>query len=286
MKFLLFFLFILKPIISENYTFFQTRDTLEEIREIINSKEKGVYLRFGDGDLFVMNGVRSDSHQISSRLLQKELQEAIRLRGNHVLKCLPLHHKDFGGFEEGMFPGNHECPSDTCKETLRLAKRYWKPIDKIYSPVALAFAAIEFQDLCIDFLLFLKKSNPFLLIGNKHIPIHLKNLLFGDNCNFIQTPESNAYQEIDAIEQSCNLLLSKNSDYKVIIISMGISGRALAKRLYNKHDNIFIFDFGSLMDALSEAWKFSPQTQKRAWIELTKFNCNDFLEKLSNNTLQ
>ena len=54
---------------------------------------------------------------------------------------------------------------------------------------------------------------------------------------------------------------------------MGCSGRVLQKRLYNNHDNIFVFDFGSLMDALC-GWN------TRAWIELTNFDKDKILEKI------
>ena len=32
-------------------TFYSTKETLDKIEEIISNKKKGVYLRFGDGDL-------------------------------------------------------------------------------------------------------------------------------------------------------------------------------------------------------------------------------------------
>jgi hypothetical protein len=263
-----------------SFEFYQTEATLSAIEHAIKNQQPGAYLRFGDGDLLVMNRVRSDSHQIYNDLLKNELQEAIQLTGPHIFKCLPLHIKEFGGFEEGMFPGNHESTPEICHHLLDLAKNYWNPIDKVYSPVVLAFAATQFPDRCLDFLLFLKNSNPLIFIGNQNIPNHLKTLLFGSQCNFIKTPEHNAYTEIDIIEYECNRILSSSTGYQVIITSMGISGRALQKRLYKNHNNIFLFDFGSLMDALSEAWIYSPYTQKRAWIDLTHFDSHQFLEKL------
>ena len=54
---------------------------------------------------------------------------------------------------------------------------------------------------------------------------------------------------------------------------MGCSGRALMKRLWNKFDKVFFFDFGSLLDALC-GWN------TRAWIELTNFEHKKFIEKL------
>ena len=54
---------------------------------------------------------------------------------------------------------------------------------------------------------------------------------------------------------------------------MGCSGRVLAKRLYNNVENIFLFDFGSLMDILC-GW------DTRAWISLNKNKVTHNVEKI------
>ena len=56
---------------------------------------------------------------------------------------------------------------------------------------------------------------------------------------------------------------------------MGCSGRALQKRLWNNLDNVFLFDFGSLMDAIC-GWP------TRQWIDLTHFDTKQFLHLLKN----
>ena len=55
---------------------------------------------------------------------------------------------------------------------------------------------------------------------------------------------------------------------------MGCAGRILQKRLWHKLDNVFLFDFGSLIDAIC-GWK------TRAWIKLTHFDSEAFIKKLS-----
>jgi len=275
------FLFFLLPITSIfGLQFHDTDATLSAIERTICSEQKGAYLRFGDGDILVMNGIRNDSHQTLNSKLQIELQEAIQLTGDNVFKTLPLYHKAFGGFEEGMFPGNHETSSEFCENMIHLAECYWHSIDKVYSHAALSFAATQYTDRCINFLITLKRAKPKILIGNKYIPRALIDLLFGTQCIFIPSPESNAYSYINDIENACNQILKEDSDYSIVVVAMGLSGRALEKRLYKNHDNLFLFDFGSLMDALIEAWKFSHNTEKRAWIELCQFDPVQFLDKL------
>jgi hypothetical protein len=54
---------------------------------------------------------------------------------------------------------------------------------------------------------------------------------------------------------------------------MGCSGRAMQKKIWDNHDNYFLFDFGSLMDALC-GW------ETRAWIEMSNFNREEFIKKI------
>ncbi len=64
-----------------------------------------------------------------------------------------------------------------------------------------------------------------------------------------------------------------DSEYSVVVTSMGCSGRAMQKKIWDNHDNYFLFDFGSLMDALC-GW------ETRAWIEMSNFNREEFIKKI------
>lgn len=254
--------------------FHGTEETLSKIVEIIDSKQKGAYLRFGDGDVNLALG-EHDALQTAKRELMIEMQEAFLINSPTVLKTLPLYCKEFNGYEEGMSPGNHEAPYDWCLNILNRVKPLWgKNITDVYSHAALHFASSHKQDLCIQFLKFLKKSPCYMFIGNANIPLKIRNLLFGENCIFIPTPPKQSYNAIDTIEKECLKNIDSTDDYKVIITAMGCSGRALQKRLWNKLDNVFLFDFGSVMDALC-GWN------TRAWIEITQFNEIDFIRKLT-----
>ena len=261
----------------ENLTFHKTIETLEKIKEIIVNKQKGAYLRFGDGDIVLANG-GNDLLQTQNRQLQLEMREALALNGPTVLKTLPLYCKEFNGWESGMFPGNHETPFNWCVDILDKAKPFWNAeFTDVYSHVALHFSATQYEKECIDFLKFIKELNCVLLIGNKNIPVDIRETLFGKSCQFIPTPDHNSYNEINRIEKECLEKIPKDSSYKIIITSMGCSGRALQKRLWHKLPNVFLFDFGSLMDALC-GW------DTRAWITLSGFDAQRFLSLLSQAT--
>lgn len=251
----------------------KTQKTLDTIKSIIEKKEKGIYLRFGDGDINLANG-SSELHQNVTPQFQTEMREALALNGTNVLKALPLYCKELDGWENGMFPGNHECDLHWALNILNQSKKFWgTEITDVYSHVALHFAATNYPSDCINFLKFIKKSNCSMLIGNKDIPKKIRDLLFGTESIFVPTLPSQSYIQIDAIEKEVLEKLPKNDDYKIIVTAMGCAGRVLQKRLWKNLDNVFLFDFGSLMDALC-GWN------TRAWIELNNFNTEKFIQLL------
>ena len=163
-----------------------------------------------------------------------------------------------------MFPGNCETDLPWCSQIITRAQKFWKdPITDVYSHAAIRFAVVQYPSICLQFLSFLKGQNCYLLVGNKNIPKSVRVNLFGPYCKFVPTPDRNSYSEMDRIEMECLEAIAQDDSYKIIVVSMGCSGRVLEKRLWNKRDNIFLFDFGSLMDALC-GWP------TRDWIEIEK----------------
>lgn len=255
--------------------FYKSGETLEAIGSIILKKEKGAYLRFGDGDINLANG-ESDLLQENNSLLSYEMSEALSMDSKNILKSLPLHCKEYG-WEEGMFPGNHECDKTWADNILKKVEPFWGgEVEEVYSPIALHFLASHKPDSAITFLRLLRDSNICCVVGNKRIPRKIIHQVFGQ-CKHIKTPVNNSYSKIDQIENSLSNVLDKSDDqYKIVVTAMGCSGRVLQKRLLNTYENIFLFDFGSLLDALC-GWN------TRAWIELSQFDRKNFLSKLNEN---
>lgn len=232
--------------------------TLSVCRDLICNEVKGAYLRFGDGDVLLMSG-QNDSLQTADRRLAMEMQEAFNLSGPGIMKCLAIHSRRFGLWP-GMAPGVHEVDDVQACKLLARCHRYFIGTP-IYSPVALAYAVVFDQPLALSFLRFLKDRAPFLFIGNQNVPDEVLSRLFGSSTERISTPSKNSYAEIDRIESDARRALDARKDrFSVIIVAMGCSGRALAKRIYMGGYNAFLFDFGSLLDAFC-GWK------TRTWIK-------------------
>lgn len=262
--------------IAPNLVFHKSEETLHKIMQIINNEQKGAYLRFGDGEVNAAIGKDLILTTVSPELTW-EIREAFKLNGPTILKSLPLHCREFGGFESGMFPGNHEWSYDGCLDLLSTVRPLWgAEITDVYSQVALHYLATYNQNSCINFLKFLRSKN-CLFVGNENVPQHIRELLFGPESMFVQGPPYEAYSQIDRIEKECIEILNNSSGYKVVVVAIGCSGNILQKRLLEKADNIFIFNFGSLIDALC-GWN------TRAWISLSKFDAQQFLSFLSQET--
>lgn len=256
---------------NEPFVYHGHDETVHKITAIINAQQKGAYLRIGDGDTALANGLSSGTHQ-GNEPLRLEEQEVLRMEGPTIIKTLPLdphvHQKTNDYYDAHLKP-------ERIQLIINEAMPWWSSDRHVYSPYFLTHYAITDLPRCIDFLVFLKKANCPLLVGNEQIPNDLRSLFFGPQCAFVSAPARNAYTAIDRIERETIQALKQldPQKYHVIILSCGNTGRVLTKRLYDKvGDNFFFFDFGSLMDA---ACGFKT----RIWIR-TYFNYDLFMAEL------
>jgi hypothetical protein len=230
--------------------------TLDSIKQAINNKITGVYLRFGDGDVNLMEG-KDDLLQKNNKLLSIEMSEAFSLSGPGIFKCLPIHSKKYGVMPF-MCPGIHEGDNKWVENILKRTSRFFIG-NLIYSPVALSYITAYDTDYAIEFYKFIKKQN-LIFVGNESIDEKVLNKLFGKILH-IKTPENNSFYEINRIENELSKYLESNNKYTVVIIAMGCSGRILEKRIINKKFNCFMFDFGSTIDIFCNK-------KTRAWMDI------------------
>lgn len=255
-----------------NLKYYSTYETLNTILNIIEKKERGVYLRLGDGDINLGKGV-SESYQSSNSTLTSLMRGAISLTGKNIIKALPLHNKVWDTLEEGMFPGNHECQVDWCENIIHSFYEISNTKEtEFYSAVALCHLATQDLDEASKFLRKIG-SNVKYFIGNENIPREILETVFNKNVIHIKTPSKNSFMKFSEIYNDFTESVSDDTDYSVVVTSMGCTGRAMQKKIWDSYDNFFLFDFGSLMDALC-GWN------TRAWIELTNFDKNIFLDSL------
>jgi len=255
-------------LISETAYIVSPAGTLSVIEEFIKQKRPGVYLRFGDGDVFLSLG-KDDAYQSSKASLRKEMKECFALKGPGVIKSLSIHSALYG-CEKEMYPGNHLSSDKAATELLTHVYPFFVGYP-VFSPVALHYTASYHPRAANDFLKLLKQE-AVLFIGNENIPGDIVRKLFGE-VRHVKTPAKNSYDKIDVIEKEAEYILNEGQKFGVVIISMGCSGRVLLKRLHTRRYNIFYFDFGSLLDGICG-------NKTRAWLELTNIDYGVLLKDL------
>lgn len=259
-----------KQFLIENVKIKTAIETLNDIQKTIENQQKGAYFRFGDEDIYLLLGYDGPLHKANKKM-SIEMKEAMKcnIGKNHF--ALPINSILFG-YEEGMKTDIH-LVSDT--NAIRYISSTYKfiNIQKIYTPVALHHIATFQQDICIQFLKFIKSTNP-VFVGNQNLKPKLVKKLFGDI--HIKTPPINSYTEIDRVENELLKVLNENkTEFKVIVVAMGCPGRVLQKRILKKGYNVYLFDFGSLLDAFNGE-------NTRLWIDLAggTDNLKNILNKL------
>lgn len=243
-------------------------ETLRHIEDFIQQKKTGLYMRFGDGDVYLSLG-KNDSYQSNRRLLRNEMIECFSMKGPGIIKSLSIHSQKYG-CEKEMFPGNHLASDKAASELLGQVYPFFVGY-QIFSPVALHYAAAYYPVKANEFLKLLKQQ-ALLFIGNENTPAEIVSKLFG-KVRHIKAPEKNSFDNIDEIEKESAKELDKERKYGVVIISMGCSGRVLMKRLHKKNYNIFFFDFGSLLDGICGK-------ETRTWLKVTNINYEALLKEL------
>lgn len=236
--------------------------TIQDISNAIENKKRGAYLRFGDGDVNLLLGL-DDLLQYSSNTFSHEMREAFELNGDHIYKCLPIHSEKFGK-EHDMRPGYHSSSDEWASSILKKCFKYFIG-EKIYSHVALSYLAASNEDVCIDFLKKIKSTNP-IFVGNRDLKTDIVEKVLHPR-DYIKTNPKFSYSEIDRIEKETLKAIETSTDsFILIVIAMGCAGRVLQKRLLAKSNkNIFIFDFGSLLDILNG-------DETRAWMNTSLSN--------------
>jgi hypothetical protein len=259
-----------KQFLIKNVNINTSLKTIKDIKDTINKKQKGAYMRFGDGDIFLMLG-KNEMLQKANKKMAKEIKDAMIFKDGVLHKGLPIHSSLFG-YEKGMKENMHLVSDDNAIKFLASTYKF-VDVTNIYSPVALHYLATFNHDACLDFLQFLRNTNP-IFVGNKNIKSELIKKLFGDI--HIKTPAENSYLEIDRIENELiNVLKKKQDEFVVVVIAMGCAGRVLQKRILKKRFNVYLFDFGSLLDAFNN-------DNTRLWIDLAggTYNLMNILNKL------
>jgi len=254
-----------------------TLHTIQKIINMIQHKQEGIYLRYGDGDFNILSG-QNDMLAICTPAFQYWIREGMKYSGSSILTCIPHHCSELGTLEKGMFGGNHEYPLDMVQEFInKLSTIQNNRPSILYSNIALSFCAVHYPDIVIELHKELKKQY-ILFIGNQNYSNEYLNRLFGTSLQRINTAARDSYMEHDRIFSEFEKQYQqtyRSYDFFVIIMAAGCGGRAFTAELYSKYSDhhFFILDYGSLLDYM---WG----DKSRAYMELDPPNKDYILNSI------
>jgi hypothetical protein len=255
--------------------YISSKETINVLINDIINKKPNMYLRFGDGDFYLMRG-ESDMLASSSSEMINSFRKTFSLLNSNNYLSVNFHCKELNTLEEGMYPGVHECPYDMVCNFVNILKNLVPNIDTIYSPVPFHQSLSFYPELYIDFLKEIKKNNSTIILGTKEFKNEGIDFYFGENI-FIGGNSSNSFFERERIAMEFDQAIQKLDKFTVCILALGCGGRAMCHYFIesiNKHKkDILIIDIGSSIDILMNR-------NTRAWIEYTNPNINEFRKKL------
>lgn len=234
-------------------------ETCNNIESKFNKNNPFYYVRFGDGELLLMNGHKSFTHQKNNENLQKELIESFKINEKNYLVSSAAGITNEKRMRSGLF-GSFEYN----EELIKIYEKYRYGLNS-ENYIALTYKSVFEPLWFMNFLDKYIRNKKSLFIGNKE---SINNKLVKDVFNFnnyVEFPDKNAYEKLDEKYEEIKEKINNN---ELIICAIGVTTEVLAKRLWNDgYKDKYFIDIGSIIDALMEK-------ETRTWIKLVK---NDYI---------
>jgi len=240
-------------------------DTVTHLINLIKNKNGGSYLRFGDGDFYLMEGqydmlaTPSNEMMNSYKLLMGYLKSTDMISINFFCKSLNT-------LEIGMKPGVHECPDHIALDFISRICSFIPNLNRLYSSVALHQTLVHNPELYVRFLKAIIANNSTIVIGNKDFDNDKIKFYFGNN-TYIGGNSNNSFNERERLWSEFSNTLDSIDSFTVCILALGCGGRAMSykfiEEIKSKNKNVLIIDIGSSIDVLMGL------RNTRAWVEMT-----------------
>lgn len=223
-----------RPVASVN-------DTCAKLYQRLSNNEATCFLRFGDGDILVMNG-QDDSLQKGGESLRRELIEAFTHREEGYLVASVAGQVNEGRMRKGLFAAPEQST-----QMLSLVQQL-RPNETLDNAIALAYQSVFEPEWFIDFLRKCVHGKRVLFIGGEVLCRSVLVKQVFDVTTFFPLPMTNAY---GAIIEKMEDIKREVGTHEVVICAAGLSTRVLGKRLWTQGFRVNFLDIGSIADALA-----------------------------------
>ena len=259
--------------------FVNSYNTVAYLIYLIKNKISKNYLRFGDGDFYLMEGQYDLLASPSQEMINSYNKLMTLLKPTDMIS-VPFYRKSLNTLEEGMKPGIHEYPDHQANQFIQKITSIVPKLNQLYSHVALHQAIVHYPELYSKFLKAIIKNNSTIILGNKDFDKDKIKFYLG-NSIYIGANANNSYFERERIWNEFDDTLNNTTDFTVCILALGCGGRAMSHQFIEdirmKNRKVLIIDIGSSIDVLMGL------RNTRAWVEMTDPNVNIIDNLLLNN---
>lgn len=223
-----------------------TKTTLEHVLEALRGSEMA-FLRYGHGELEIMDGKRGNDEQSLDRKLAEELRLSFSVQEPNYLRSVCCYEA-----EPEMRPGVFEP----------FGNDYFSRVvedqsagDVFYNFAAIHMAALFRPDSFMELVERCRELKP-VIVGGPHVKGAVR--LFNGS-GFVETPKTDAYSRIDGL---------KLPDAELYLLCCGPTATCLQYRLKGART----IDMGAVFDLLLDTGA------KRRWLEETPVESNRIRE--------
>lgn len=245
-----------------------THDTITTLSQALRSSERIFFSRFGDGDVFIMDGKNQANH-VYSDALKDEMIDSFKIEHPQFLKALSVNYPKEENMCRGCFAPfqTNEYLADVVQSVLASVST-----NVFENPVVFHYLSIFHPDRMNAFLDEFIRGKRILFIGATQPKIIEKVL--GTGVLHVETPIKNAYHSID---EWWPQVVENIDKVDIVIPSAGMASRVINKRLWNVEANVHSIDIGSIFDAVSGK-------KTRTWIQLVGHRVEDIVLPQYRNT--
>ncbi len=229
-----------------------THETIENLSSLLREDDRCFFSRFGDGDVFIMDGKDQANHHFSEAL-QREMIESFRIEHPAYMKALSINYPKEKFMCRGCFApyGYNDYLEKVVCTILKEKSAY-----QFENPVVFHYLSIFYPHLMNEFFDEFFRGKKIMFIGG--LKVDAVEKVLGQNILHIKTPLRDAYS---SIEQWWPEVINKIDDVDIVIPSAGMASRVINKRLWMLENDTRSIDIGSIFDAVAGL-------KSRTWIQL------------------
>jgi len=226
-----------------------TSESIKYLSKVLDKNERVVYTRFGDSEVFVMDGKRGYKHNFSKEL-QNELIEAFTIQHKGYIKAASLGYPKERGMTRKAF-----LFSDSRVENLRNIAAKLSKERVFYNPIVFHYLSLFHPKTLIKFInKYIKPKKKMFIGGNDKKAMES---LYGKIDYYIKTPREQAYYSIN---EWWPQVLKNIWKCEVVLPSCGHASNVICKRIWKIGANLHCLDIGSINDVLEG-------NVTRGWVE-------------------